>query len=123
MSIYIKGMEMPSDCAKCRFLEGDAGDGLCHAAERWLDDEYWGWYQYPEGDIDDSQPLNCPLVEIPDHGRLIDADELVNQYGDWYTEEGTEVGYIGALKWLIYEAPTVIEADKENRDNAPQLQS
>ena len=67
MGIYIKGMEMPTSCRACRFLEGDHFDGLCHAAERWLDDdEYWTWYVYPEGDVDTSKPCNCPLVPVPD---------------------------------------------------------
>lgn len=39
--------------------------------------------------------------------RLIDADALIEKYGDWYTEEGTEVGYIGAMKGIINSAPTI----------------
>ena len=39
--------------------------------------------------------------------RLIDADALTNKYGDWYTEEGTEEGFIGCLKQLIDEQPTI----------------
>lgn len=73
--VYIKGMEMPTSCSVCPMLEGDRMDGLCHAASRWLDDdEFWTWYVYPEGDMDDSKPCNCPLIHVPDHGRLIDAD-------------------------------------------------
>ena len=39
--------------------------------------------------------------------RLINADALTNKYGDWYTEEGTEVGFIGSLKTLIDLQPTI----------------
>ena len=39
--------------------------------------------------------------------RLIDADALINKYGDWYTEEGTEEGFIGSLKTLIDAQPTI----------------
>lgn len=39
--------------------------------------------------------------------RLIDADALTDKYGDWYTEEGTEEGFIGCLKQLIDEQPTI----------------
>lgn len=39
--------------------------------------------------------------------RLIDADALIAKYGDWYTEEGTEEGFIGTLKGLIDTIPTV----------------
>lgn len=64
MSILVRGMEMPEECARCRLLEGDARDGLCHGAEKWLDDDYFIWPVFPEGDIDLSKPLNCPLVEV-----------------------------------------------------------
>ena len=39
--------------------------------------------------------------------RLIDADALVEKCGSWYTEEGTEEGFIGTLKSLIDEQPTI----------------
>lgn len=39
--------------------------------------------------------------------RLIDADALVEKCGNWYTEEGTEEGFIGTLKSLIDEQPTI----------------
>ena len=83
MSVLIKGMEMPESCNACRLLEGDRYDGLCHAANRWLDDdEYWLWYQYPEGDVDTSKPSNCPLIEIP---RKEEEHEITEE--DWHSEE------------------------------------
>lgn len=39
--------------------------------------------------------------------RLIDADALIDKYGDWYTEEGTEEGYIGTIKGIVDSMPTV----------------
>jgi hypothetical protein len=39
--------------------------------------------------------------------RLIDADAVIEKYGDWYVEEGPEIGFIGALKSLIDEQQTV----------------
>ena len=32
--------------------------------------------------------------------RAIDGDALIDKYGDWYTEEGTEEGYIGTIKGI-----------------------
>lgn len=79
MSVLIKGMKMPKSCSECRMLEGNRDDGLCHAAERWLDDEeYWRWFTYEEGDIDDSMPSNCPLIEPPSaekKGKIIESEE------------------------------------------------
>lgn len=103
MSIIIPGMKMPKNCATCQMLEGDKGDGLCHAASRWLDDdEYWTWYVYPEGDLDDSKPCNCPLIELPPHGRLIDADALCE-------------GLVSNHPVVIYakNADTIIPAEEE----------
>ena len=42
-----------------------------------------------------------------------DADALIAKYGDWYTEEGTETGFIGTLEMLLKDAPTVVEAEGE----------
>lgn len=39
--------------------------------------------------------------------RQIDADVVIEKYGDWYVEEGSEEGFIGTLKSLIDEQPTV----------------
>lgn len=105
MGLYIKGMKMPTSCNTCPMLEGDSFDGLCHAASRWLDDdEYWRWYLYPEGDVDDSRPLNCPLVEVKTpHGRLIDADELESKMIKTYR-------YFN-VKFDLAEAETVVERE------------
>lgn len=35
--------------------------------------------------------------------KLIDADELIEKCGEWYTEEGSEEGFIGTLKQLLDE--------------------
>ena len=76
MGVYIPKITMPKNCRECRFLEGDTMDGLCHAANKWLDDESFLWHYYAEGDIDDSMPFNCPLIELPPHGDLIDRKAL-----------------------------------------------
>ena len=121
MGVYIN-MEMPTMCSRCPMLGGDRDDGLCHAASRWLDDdEYWRWYQYPEGDIDDSKPVNCPLVPVPPHGRLIDADALkakqqedADLFVNAYTlmEKSRRDEALNAVANIV-NAPTIIPADKE----------
>lgn len=104
MSVLIKGMEMPTSCARCPMLEGDRFDGMCHAASKWLDDdEFWEWFVYPEGDVDESKPCNCPLVPVPPHGRLIDEDALMNSLPMEYH----------SVVMAINTAPTIIEAEEE----------
>lgn len=87
-NVLIKGMEMPKSCNACRLLEGDIDDGLCHAANRWLDDdEYWLWHQYPEGDVDTSKPSNCPLIEVPPLEVPPQGREHETTEEDWYRGE------------------------------------
>lgn len=113
MSILIKGMEMPKSCWQCQLLEGHRHDGLCKAANRWLDDDdYFDWYQYQEGDIDTSKPLNCPLVEVPKHGRLIDADALKNSLAFAESTAKWAVPALRAVLMVIDEMPTTIPAEE-----------
>lgn len=90
MSVLIRGMEMPKNCAECPV-------GWCNNLILFSKC--------------DKRADNCPLVELPEkHGRLIDADKLIADRGKWYTEEGTEEGFIGTVKDLVDSSPTVIEA-------------
>lgn len=41
--------------------------------------------------------------------RSIDANALIEKYGDWYTEEGTEQGYIGTIEGIVDAMPTIEE--------------
>lgn len=93
MSVYIKGMEKPSDCVNCIFCYDD--ECLMHKPN-----EYRSW---PE------EYKNCPLVPVPEHGRLIDADALMEnaQY------KGT---HDIVTAWDIVAAPTIIPASKEEQD-------
>lgn len=61
------------------------------------------------------------VVELPEkHGRLVDADALIAKCGDWYTEEGTEAGFIGTIKMLLEDAPTIVEAEGEDERRCSQ---
>ena len=93
MSVLIKGMEMPKSCEKCPFCivnRHDRGDdSLC----RLINKEVFTFMR--------SLPQDCPLVPVPPHGRLIDADALPR---------------FGGRKGLIHSAdvdnaPTIIEAE------------
>lgn len=37
--------------------------------------------------------------------KYINAEQFVAKYGNWYTEEGTEIGFIGPIKELVYQMP------------------
>ena len=47
--------------------------------------------------------------------RAIDGDALIDKYGDWYTEEGTEEGYIGTIKGIVDSMPTIEPKRKKGK--------
>lgn len=102
MSVIVKNMGMPKRCLDCPFMVSRDNDDCILQTE--VENELARTWE--------ELKASCPLVEIlTPHGRLIDADELIGKYGEWYTEEGTESGYIGTMKNLLKDAPTVIEAE------------
>jgi len=98
MSVLIKGMEMP-----------EAGQTITIAVN-------WDGSLYAR-----LEPVGhwCPLVEVPPHGRLIDADALfkrmfVGADGQRFPDkdvDGWEHSYtFRGIKHEILSAPTIIEA-------------
>ena len=91
MGVYIKGMEMPKNCAGCFLRVGQCSKRI-----------------YME-----NRPSDCPLNEVPEpHGRLGDLDAL-----PWYLAN-TSVKYATYEDWemlcdAIATAPTVIPASEE----------
>ena len=57
MSVIVKGMEMPKNCQECALYI----EGACYAK---------GYRDY-RLIMDQSKPDDCPLIELPPHGRLI----------------------------------------------------
>ena len=108
MSVYIKGMEMPTSCCECFAFKSNASGNLfckakCVAFGR--EDAEW---------LPKKTPNWCPLIPVPDHGRLIDADALLSQYkGNIWT---AKTDYAEGLRDVIADvkaAPTIIPADEE----------
>lgn len=115
--ILIKGMEMPKSCGDCPFLyDHDA----CYVSGMWNDmrfmllcfnghtDEYrLGEFPFKEKRVD-----WCPLVEVPTHGRLIDADKLL--------KKGVTLSW-SVQKWMsevdLGLMPTVIEASEDGEQD------
>ena len=97
MSVYIKGMEMPTSCSTCK-LFGEYGCLFVGAVG----------YALTRGE----RCEDCPLIPVPDHGRLIDADALWDvAYKAWGTEYDPWV--CNLFMEMINNAPTIIPADKE----------
>lgn len=102
MSVLIKGMMMPDNCLLCD-LEDDAfsGDAICSQLLKCVTDYF------------DRRPDFCPIIEIPDHGDLIDRDELLKMDPwDW----GCDPYEVGGVKQTIEEQPVVIPAERSKDD-------
>lgn len=76
MGVYIKGMEMPKSCYHCVWMFRDKPnekvyctatetDSNIFAADQWLD---------ISDVLAENRHSSCPLIPVPPHGRLIDAD-------------------------------------------------
>ena len=105
MSVLIKGMEMPKSCGRCRFA------GVCgvHPVDEWPDLE--SIFNNDVIGVDGERDKDCPLIPVPPHGRLIDADALpINAPIRSMMVFG---GEIVIAKSAIDDAPTVIPASKE----------
>ena len=103
MSILIKGMKMPKKCKQCWFFGTDSARvGYCYLLK--------GELPLPDG-----VPQDCPLIDVPTpHGRLIDADALMEDGWELYKEVIRMGGYAIHEKPLNYpDIPTIIESEGE----------
>ena len=99
MSVLIKGMEMPNNCAECQLNH----DTECAIKNCMVTDDCYvrraSW---------------CPINHVPLHGRLIDADALLSLLdkcmfpSDMVTTSAVRM----ATNW-IKDAPTIIPAEEE----------
>ena len=116
MSILIKGMKMPKSCGECLDI---------------------GWQYVFECNLDDVEEgkklITCPLVPVPPHGRLIDADALEKSLVTQLEQCTRLLGLLECVDNLrviegqrevlegileeINNALTVIPADEEERRN------
>ena len=102
MSILIKGMDMPKNCWSCR-LETIIN------CEPLMGNESASKYK-------DKRHKNCPLIELPPHGRLIDAGDLSMMHFTHCKHEGDTM-YVSFCEVAknIFDAPTIIEAEETNK--------
>ena len=91
MGVYIKGMDMP------------------HEGYREI-------RVYPNGEVKVlsyfSDRYKAKAVEIPKHGRLIDADALKAEWIRGENDSETDKAWITTVRRSINDAPTVIESEE-----------
>lgn len=97
-------LDMPKNCVDCFAVESSASEGnFCGLTQQYI--EY--------GTVWNKRQDNCPLVEVPPHGRLIDADAL-GKYLMKRWNVNDDHDFCNKEVWNgIKEAKTVIPTDKE----------
>ena len=106
MGVYIKGMEMPKNCAECFFHKVFPATGVG------INQLYCALCGINIVKMSDALP-DCPLVPVPPHGRLIDGDvaEVIH-----FTEEDAagKDFYDGILYAadFINKQPTIVPAEE-----------
>ena len=90
MSILIKGMKMPQNCDACPMLYEYR---FCALTDDHASSIEWK--------MEEKRMPNCPLIELPDHGDLVDRDELYVNTMDYCD-----------LEEKILNAPAVIPAER-----------
>ncbi len=104
MGVYIKGIKMPTRCHECHFNVA----GWCYATDR-IDNRTSFVTDYP------IQPW-CPLVPVPEHGRLGDLDELEKLFLNAGANHKGIGGLMTGMPALcVREMPTIIPASKEDK--------
>lgn len=104
--ILIRGMEMPKTCADCH-------DADLPTAIAWLGAKCpWSTGIIPPGtyDLRNGRHPDCPIVELPPHGDLIDLDERLT--GILYDSVSDDSSMVTKTirDWLGFadELPTIV---------------
>lgn len=105
--IYIQGMEMPESCWDC-------GIGGVEQMDRTSCPFFKMDYE-EQKKHQDKRANGCPLVPVPDRGRLIDADALTAKFKEMGLGEHSLIERLFAdgVYAMIDYATTIIPADKE----------
>ena len=94
MSVYLRGTEMPKSCSTC-FIAWCVGRA-----------------NNPQVMV--QRGADCPLIPVPDHGRLIDADALSEEHRVRACQGISENSYslhTIARAW-VNDAPTIIPGEE-----------
>lgn len=105
MSVLIKGMKMPTRCIACQLNYDSVACILTGSRFYKCNTEF---------DPGEERLSDCPLVSVPPHGKLIDADKLVDSFepSDFWNSDA-EDNCFAAVR-IVHSAPTIIPADDKD---------
>ena len=101
MGVYVKGMEMPTQCYDCYIVANDPDSGKLYCKHLDTDIENW------EGILPD-----CPLVEIATpHGSLVDRKAYWDETDkhEWYCKDDE----LARAFAILAELPEVLPGEGE----------
>jgi len=122
MSIYIRDLDAPKECNACDYTAYNVRNGMsyCRITGTTLARDF-------EVIDDGFKPEDCPIVQVPPHGDLIDRNKLYEKTAEWEAqalhmvevtmndEDTTEwkrwstvLTERSAFKYDVADAPTVI---------------
>lgn len=93
---YIVPDKIPSYCAECNWSICSYPNAYCKRVHK-TTELLMAIKKRPDW---------CPLIEVPPHGRLIDLDQIIDEYWDEYYMR------IGAKDLEAISSKTVIEAEE-----------
>lgn len=99
MSVLIMEMKIPAHCWQCGFKDSDDECMAMYAVDRSCCGvmEVWGGSKRPDW---------CPLIELPDHGDLIDRDEQIER------ARKLRLRTADLITSILVTAPVVIQAER-----------
>ena len=111
VSILIESMEMPESCFTCPFrIKVDPDNIKCIVTREVFEETF-------AGTIETRNRGKCPLVPVPPHGRLIDADKqdaqieaLIERHLHGYTKSTWD--FVCELRDILKRNPTVIPEER-----------
>jgi len=109
MGVYLPNMEMPKNCFDCMFHWHGDGTTYCLAQSKMHDLHHIKWQCKGYEEQMKYREPTCPLISVPPHGRLIDADAIPWIEGK---DEQDKPVYL-LLKFQVEELPTIIESEGE----------
>lgn len=93
MSLLIPGMKMPTSCFDCPMCYDSIGC-IVTGEQLWSDS-----HVYLDFSPNKERMWNCPLIELPPHGDLIDRNHL--EVVSYHNTEGMEDTFDNGVKWML----------------------
>lgn len=108
--VLIKNMKMPNNCMACPMVTGyELSNG-----EKIINSSVFCKLKKEFRPIGEKYLPDCPLIPVPPHGRLIDADAFLDLVNDSMILTD---GFINTVNALICGEPTVIEAEEAHDES------